>query len=355
MPIDQDAGFMALAIEEAAKGLGRTAENPSVGCVLVKDGKQLAKSHTQDGGRPHAEAHALSLISAEQAKGSTAYVTLEPCSHTGKSPPCASALITAGVARVVVACSDPDPRVSGRGFAMLREAGIEVVERVSTDQASVGLQGFFKRLSQGQPLVTLKMATSLDGRIALSNGQSQWITGPEARQHGHILRGQSDAILTGIGSVLADDSSLTCRHGPNQDCSPIRVLLDRHARAPVEAKIFSDQDLAPTLWSCSPKPAAIPKGVQWLPLTSEVELLQKLGSMGISNLMLEAGQGIATSFLKAGLIDRLAWFTAPKILGGDGLPALGDLGFDAMSQIQSWRILERQNLDQDSFQLLAKV
>lgn len=227
---------MGAALALARRGLGRVWPNPAVGCVIVKDGHVVGRGFTQSGGRPHAEPVALAMA-GDAAQGADVYVSLEPCSHFGKTPPCADTLITAGVARVIAAAVDPDPRVSGRGLARLRDAGVDVVEGVRRDEAEALNAGFFSRVRTGRPLVTLKCATTLDGRIALSNGESKWITGPEARRRGHLLRCDHDAILIGSGTALADDPALTCRLPGLEGCSPVRVVMDGSLRLPVTSAL----------------------------------------------------------------------------------------------------------------------
>ena len=219
--------------------------NPAVGCVIVRDDRVVGRGWTQPGGRPHAETEALARAGAA-AEGATAYVTLEPCCHWGRTPPCADALIAAGVARVVVAVEDPDPRVAGGGIARLRAAGIAVEAGLGAAEAAEINAGFFLRVRHGRPLVTLKLATSLDGRIATPIGESRWITGPAARERAHLLRATHDAILVGTGTVIADDPQLTCRLPGLADHSPVRVALDRQLRIPLEAHLIAEARQVPT-------------------------------------------------------------------------------------------------------------
>ncbi len=337
----QDEAHMRRAIELAREGLGATGENPSVGCVIVKDGTIVGQARTADGGRPHAEAGALAQAGAA-AQGATAYVTLEPCSHHGRTPPCSQALIAAGIAKVVTACRDPDPRVSGQGLEQLAAAGIEVVPGCLADQARVGLQGFFQRQIHGRPLVTLKMASTLDGKIALANGQSQWITGPQARRYAHRLRSEADMIVTGAGTVLADDPQLTCRYDGLEARSPRRVVLDRSAKVAKSARIFAEQDITPTQRITGPEAEDFDA------------LLKSWGQDGINAVLIESGPALATAFLQRGLVDRLAWFLAPKIMGGDARSALGTLGLVSMQEVEAWRCLEERTLGEDRFFLLER-
>jgi len=231
-----DRAFMAAALGLARRGLGRVWPNPAVGCVIVRDGLVVGRGWTAPGGRPHAEAVALERA-GDLAHGATAYVTLEPCAHHGRTPPCADALVRAGVARVVTALGDPDPRTAGEGHARLRQAGIAVAEGTGADAAEEVNAGFLKRVRHGRPLVTLKLATTLDGRIATAAGESQWITGPRARQDGHRLRAAHDAIIVGSGTALADDPGLTCRLPGLEGASPVRVVFDGRLRLSPESRI----------------------------------------------------------------------------------------------------------------------
>lgn len=336
-----DQAYMRQAIELARQGLGATAENPSVGCLIVKDGALLGAARTGDGGRPHAEVGAL-VQAGQAATGATAYVTLEPCSHHGRTPPCSQELIGAGIARVVVACQDPDSRVSGQGLRELSEAGVEVEAGCLAREAAVSLRGFFSRQLRGRPLVTLKMAASLDGKIALANGQSQWITEEPSRRYAHRLRAEADLIVTGAGTVVADDPQLTCRHDGLATRSPRRVVLDRSGRVAKSARIFAEQHIALTQHITGPEAEDF-QG-----------LLNTWGQEGINGVLVESGPALATAMLKSGLVDRLAWFVAPKIMGGDARSALGALGLESMQQVASWHCLEERSLGQDRFYLLER-
>src|SRR5579872_6272521 len=245
-----DLAHMRASLGLARRGLGNTWPNPAVGCVLVREGRVVGRGWTQAGGRPHAEAEALARA-GRAARGATAYVTLEPCSHHGKTPPCAEALIAAGIARVVAAIEDPDPRVSGRGIARLKEAGITVETGPCADEAVELNAGFLCRVKHGRPLVTLKLATSLDGRIATASGESRWITGAAARERAHLLRATQDAVLVGTGTALADDPQLTCRLPGLEDRSPVRVVIDRNLRLPATLRLFSEARPVPT-WLVTP-------------------------------------------------------------------------------------------------------
>lgn len=332
-----DRAFMAVALRLARRGLGRTADNPSVGCVLVKDGEIVARARTADGGRPHAEAAAVERAGAA-ARGATAYVTLEPCAHWGRTPPCCDALIAAKVARVVVAVEDPDPRVDGGGFAMLRAAGIEVVTGVETAAGEAVLAGYLSHRRTGRPSVTLKLAASLDGRIATATGASRWITGPEARARGHLMRAKHDAILVGSGTVAADDPSLTCRLPGLQAQSPLRVVLDSHLSLSTACRLVTTAAQVPTWVICGETAAAGRReslaalGVTVFPVPTDTggrpavdAVLSVLAQGGIKSVLVEGGAAVAAAFLRAGAVETLALFRAPVAIGGDGRAALDGL------------------------------
>ena len=244
-PGPDDLGHMRAALALARRGVGNTWPNPSVGCVIVKDGRVVGRAVTAPGGRPHAEPAALDRAGA-QARGATAYVTLEPCCHWGRTPPCTDALIAAGIARVVIAARDPDPRVNSHGIAKLRDAGIVVEEGLLADEAREIVAGFHMRMKAGRPLVTLKLASTLDGRIATRAGESQWITGAPARRAAHALRGRHDAVLVGVGTVVADDPDLTCRLAGYRPTPLVRVVADSHLRTPLTRRLLATAKATPT-------------------------------------------------------------------------------------------------------------
>src|SRR5471032_1389722 len=241
----QDRDHMRAAVALARRGLGSTWPNPSVGCVIVRDGRVVGRGTTAPGGRPHAEAVALA-IAGDQANGATAYVTLEPCCHWGHSPPCTDALIAAGVARVVAAATDPDSRVNGQGMVRLRDAGIAVESGLLRDEALETLTGFNHRITLGRPMVTLKLASTLDGRIATRSGESQWITGTPARRLGHAMRGRHDAVMVGVGTVLADNPDLTCRIPGFRQTPNVRIVADSHLRTPLTSRLMITAAETPT-------------------------------------------------------------------------------------------------------------
>jgi len=328
---------MRAALHLARRGIGHTGPNPAVGCILVKDGIVVGRGWTQPGGRPHGETMALAQA-GDAARGATAYVTLEPCAHHGQTPPCANALIDAGVARVVIAITDPDERVGGKGLQILKDAGIEVTENVLRDQAWRANLGFFKRITAHRPAFTLKLATSQDGRIPPRGavGEAKWITSPAARDRGHLLRAQHDAVLFGVGTVLDDDPAYTCRLRGLEQQSPIRVLLDSKLSLPDDCKLLHSLNDAP-LWIVTGEEAD-PGRIQTLenqgvivikapdarpdPIWIAAELAQR----GVNRVLIEAGPTVVSSFLQAGLVDEIDWFRAEKVLGEQGAPAFH--GFD---------------------------
>ena len=355
---------MRAALGLARRGLGTVWPNPSVGCVLVSAGRVVGRGVTASGGRPHAETQALAQAGAA-ARGATAYVTLEPCSHHGQTPPCADALIEAGIARAVIAIEDPDPRVAGRGIAALRKAGIETEIGCGAELARELNAGFFKRIELGRPLVTLKMATSLDGRTATHRGESQWITGEPARAFGHLLRAEHDAILIGSGTALSDDPRLDCRLPGLEGRSPLRVVVDGHLVMPLTSKLVAGAKDRP-LWVLT-RPDNPPARLSALaecgaevielPMSREgrVDLaagLKVLGERGLTRLLVEAGGHLAAALLRAQLVDRLVWIQAPIILGGDGLPAAMPLGFDRLAEAPRWRRLSSGRLGADMIEIL---
>lgn len=345
MPDDQH--WMAAALALARRNLGRTWPNPSVGCVLVREDRLLANGWTQEGGRPHAEAHAIQRARAGgvDLRGATAYVTLEPCSHQGQTPPCADALIEAGIARAVIGIGDPDGRVAGRGIAALRTAGIAVTIGVMGHAAEEVASGFLSRIRHGRPLVTLKLATSLDGRIALANNESRWITGPAARGHGHALRATTDAIAIGIGTALADDPMLTCRLPGLAHRSPVRIVFDAKGRLPATAKLAATAKSQRTI-ALTANPlganAIQDAGVEVVEVAASPDgidagmAMKTLGELGITRLLVEGGGRLAASLLKAGLVDRIAWYRAPFAIGGDGVPAIGVLALQSLVQARAF-------------------
>lgn len=339
-----DARFMRAALALARRGLGQTWPNPGVGCIIVKNGAVVGRGWTQKGGRPHAETEALARA-GRGAKGAEAYVTLEPCCHHGQSPPCTEALIAAGIRRVVVAVEDPDPRVSGKGLAAVRAAGIAVELGLCADEAREVNAGFLSTIMRRRPLVTLKLATSLDGRLAVASGASRWITGEAARARSHLLRATHDAVMVGSGTVIADDPELTCRLPGLTDHSPVRVIIDGGMRVPQTARVVADAKRVPTWFVvrhgvAGERRAALAEcGVEVIDIAAaaggETDLaaaLVALANRGITRVLVEGGATLAAALVRADLVDRIAWFRAPSLIGGDALPALGTLGVEAPDQ-----------------------
>ena len=363
-----DVAHMRAALALAARGLGRTWPNPAVGCVLVgTDGDVVGRGWTQPGGRPHAETEALKRA-GEAARGATAYVTLEPCSHTGRTRPCADALIAAGVGRAVIAIEDPDPRVSGRGIARLREAGISVELGAGAAEANELNAGFFLRIGQGRPLVSLKLATSLDGRIATRSGESRWITGEAARRHAHLLRAQHDGILVGTGTAAADDPELTCRLPGLAERSPVRIVLDATLRLPPSAKLLAGARQVPT-WLITAggsdparRQALTRQGVEFIEIEDAEEgrlpldqALQALGGRGMTRLLVEGGSRLAAGLLQAGLVDRVHWFRAASVIGGDGLPAAAAFGVAQLADAARFQRTDIALLGEDILETYRRV
>lgn len=313
---------MAAALALAERGRGRTAPNPNVGCVIAKHARVVGRGWTQPGGRPHAEAMALAQA-GEAARGATAYVTLEPCAHDGgRGPACAPSLIAAGVARVVIGLRDPDPRTDGQGIALLEAAGIAVTHGVREQEARRSMAGFLTRRAHGRPHVTLKLAISLDGRIALASGESRWITGPEARAHAHLERARAEAILVGRGTLEADSPSLDVRLPGLEERSPRRIVL-------------TSGD-PPSDWTAIRTPA-------------DIAALD-----GVDHMLVEGGAKSAAAFLAADLVDRLLLYRAP-ILIGDGVAALADIGLASLAAAHGqWRLIDTRALGSDRLEVYER-
>ena len=352
-----DARWMRLALSLGARGQGRVWPNPAVGCVIVKDGRVLGRGWTQPGGRPHAETVALAQA-GKGAQGATAYVTLEPCNHHGATGPCSEALIAAGVARVVIACADPHAVAAG-GAARLRQAGIEVVEGVCRAEAEAAHRGFFARLRMGRPMLTLKLATSSDGRIATATGESQWITGPAARAWVHGARARHDAVLVGAGTARADDPSLTVR-GLGIAHQPVRVVLSRRLDLPADSALMRTAQEVP-VWLChgpeAPEDAralwdgAGARRIEVAPAAGGqldlAEVLAALGAAGLTRVFCEGGGALAAGLLSADLVDDLAVISAGMVLGAEGTPAVGAMGIAALSEAPRFSLCETRALGGD--------
>jgi diaminohydroxyphosphoribosylaminopyrimidine deaminase/5-amino-6-(5-phosphoribosylamino)uracil reductase len=354
-----DERHMTAALALARRGLGNVWPNPAVGCVIVNEGQVVGRGWTQPGGRPHAETEALARA-GDAARGATAYVTLEPCCHWGRTPPCIEALIASGVSRVVAAVEDPDPRVAGGGLARLREAGISVETGLCAGEAEEINAGFFRRVRIGRPLVTLKLATSLDGRIATASGESRWITGPAARQRTHLLRATHDAILVGTATVLADDPLLTCRLPGLERRSPVRVALDRNLVIPPSARLVAEAGEVPTWFITATgseperREALRCAGVEIIDAALDAagridlgDALLRLGERGLTRLLVEGGGRLAAALLRARLVDRLVWLHAPLLLGGDGVPAVAALGLGALAEAPGFAPVSSERVGAD--------
>ena len=356
---------MRSALNLARQGLGRVWPNPSVGCVIVKENRIVGRGRTADSGRPHAETVALDMA-GKRARGATVYVSLEPCAHQGQTGPCAKALIAAQVAKVVIAVEDSDPRVRSRGIEMLRDAGIEVVIGILEDKARILNEGFFLRHSHERPLISLKTATTIDSKIATSTGQSKWITGDIARRRAHLIRAQHDAICVGVGTVLADDPSLTTRLcGVNH--RPVRIIFDTNLRLTGEEKIFNDVGESP-LWIITSEEATgdkaevlINAGADIITVPTgenkKIDLVNAMGVLsdnGITRLLVEGGAEIMTSFLRAGLYDTLYWFRAGSMIGSDGLNAAQALGIEKMEQKIILEYKDRLDLGDDMLDIYRR-
>lgn len=349
---DRDAGYMRAALGLARRGLGQTWPNPSVGCLIVRERRIVGRGCTAAGGRPHAEAVAL-VRAGSAARGATAYITLEPCAHTGQTPPCATALIEAGVARAVVAIEDPDPRVDGRGIAALRAAGIPTDVGCLAREAVALNRGFLSRLRRGRPHLTLKLAASLDGRIATSSGESRWITGPRARAEVHLMRAQADAVLVGAGTVRSDDPRLDVRGLGITGADPVRVVVSGGLSLPREAHLARTADAIP-LWLCHHEEAAPARMETWrqagaelirVPFQADGQLdlsamMQLLGARGLTGLLCEGGGRLAAALLEADLVDELVAYQAGLVLGDEAVAAVGSMHVEALQLARRFRLVE---------------
>ncbi len=329
---NDDSRYMGQAIELSRRGLGATGQNPPVGCVIIKNEIVVGRGFTASGGRPHAETIALAQAGVE-ANGATAYVTLEPCCHHGKTGPCSEALIKAGISRVVCAVLDPDDRVSGKGVAQLRSHNIEVKTGVCASAATEVLAGYLSRKTSGKPTVLLKLAISKDEKLATNDPDKRWITGELARDRGHLMRAKSDAIVVGIGTVLEDDPDLTCRLKGLEHLSPLRVIVDTNLKTPVDSRLVESAQQVPVMIACSQEVEIeqgmrlFEKGVEIIPCRTKSghidlsDLLARLADHGVNRVMFEGGAKIAEALIEDNLIDELAIFKAPHNIGDIGVPA----------------------------------
>lgn len=364
-----DQRFMQLALTLGRRGQGRTWPNPAVGAVVVNDGIIVGRGWTQPGGRPHAEPVALAQA-GEAARGATLYVTLEPCSHVGKSPPCADAVIAAGIKRVVSAIEDPNPEVAGQGHARLRAAGIAVDIGVCALEAARDHAGHFARVRDHRPHVILKLAVSADDKIAAAGRQRIAISGETAKARMHLLRAQSDAILVGIGTVLADDPLLTCRLPGMESRSPVRVVLDRALRIQGNSRLVRSARATP-LWVMTSNLAEAPAatilgaaGAEVIRLDTTAmprsgldlrAVLQALAEKGITRLLVEGGARVASSFVSAGLVDEFWLLRGPDTIGADGVAPLEGLPLTSLTQSPGFRIRASESLDQDILTVYERV
>jgi diaminohydroxyphosphoribosylaminopyrimidine deaminase/5-amino-6-(5-phosphoribosylamino)uracil reductase len=351
---------MAGALVLARRGLGLTWPNPSVGCVVVDAaGRVAGRGWTQPGGRPHAETEALKQAGS-RAGGGTAYVTLEPCAHHGKTPPCADALVAAGVTRVVAAIEDPDPRTAGQGFAKLEAAGIAATRGIRRSEASEVTAGFLKRITHGRPHLLLKSAMTLDGRIAAHTGASRWITGEAARARGHLSRAQADAILVGIGTAIADDPQLDVRLPGLDDRRPVRIVADARLRLPLTSKLARSARLQP-LWLLARPDADRGRAAAYRDLGAEVlhapvldsgELdlaaaARLLGDRGLTRVLVEGGGRIAGALMRAGLIDCIDIYRSGLVMGGDGLAGIAAMGITSPGTAPRFDLLRTERVGDD--------
>jgi len=363
---EADRRFMQLALALGRRGLGRTWPNPAVGAVVVKDGVIVGRGWTQPGGRPHAEPEALGRA-GEAARGATLYVTLEPCSHFGKSPPCADAIIAAGISRVVASIEDPNPEVAGQGFAKLRAAGIAVDVGLGATEATHDHAGHIRRIRDKRPHVILKLAVSVDDKIAAAGNRPVAITDDVAKTRVHLLRAQSDAILVGIGTVLADDPLLTCRLPGMEARSPVRVVLDRALRIPGSSRLVHSARQTP-LWvmtSETSEAAAAARlgaaGAQVIRVHGAAggldlpAVLYALSDKGITRLMVEGGARVASSFVADSLVDEIWLLRGPGTVGADGVPALDAMPLSAITQSPNFKVRASETLGEDSLTIYERA
>jgi len=355
-----DHGMMARALQLAERGMWTTTPNPRVGCVLTRDGEVIGEGWHEKAGEPHAEVNAL-RAAGERVRGATAYVTLEPCSHHGRTPPCAEALVAAGVSRVVAAMSDPNPLVAGKGLAMLRAAGIEATSGLLENEARELNIGFISRMTRGRPWLRLKAAASLDGKTALNNGVSQWITGPDARRDGHRWRARACAVLTGIGTVRDDDPQLLVRDVETTR-QPLRVVVDSRLETPLSARILQggpvlvavavdDEKRANLLRAAGAEVLLLPNAAGKVELK---DLLEELGRRGINEVHAEAGFKLNGSLLREGLVDELLLYLAPCLIGHD---ASGLFNLPELTSLDGKRPLQIRDLRQigEDIRLIARL
>jgi diaminohydroxyphosphoribosylaminopyrimidine deaminase/5-amino-6-(5-phosphoribosylamino)uracil reductase len=362
---------MRAALALAKRGLGSVSPNPAVGCVIVRPqeggpDRVVGRGWTQPSGRPHAEVEALRRA-GDAARGATAYVSLEPCVHRGATPPCAEALITAGIGAAVIAVEDPDPRVSGGGIVALRNAGIAVKTGVLAEDAAEVNAGFFTCIREGRPLVTWKAATTLDGRIATHRGESRWITGEVARHMAHLLRARHDAVLVGAGTALADDPLLTCRLAGLERRTPVRVVIDGRLRLPLTSRLVVTAKDVPT-WlvtladgDAQRRHAFEECGVEIIEVgegaAGTLDVRQALGELktrGVTRVLVEGGSQLVGALLQCDLVDRIVWLRAPRLMGGDGVPATAPFGVDELSRTPTFARVRVAEVGEDLLETYAR-
>lgn len=351
-----DHAWMAQALALAARGVYTTDPNPRVGCVLVRDGQKIAEAFHHRTGEAHAEVLAIAAAGGDTT-GATAYVSLEPCCHYGRTPPCADALIEAGIARVVVAATDPNPRVGGRGLARLRDAGVAVAFGLLSEQSEQLNPGFFRRMRAGLPYVRAKLAASLDGRTAMASGESRWITGAAARADVHRLRARSSAIVTGVDTVLADDPQLTVRDFLGEFLPPRRVVVDSQLRMPVSAGLLSDQRGVTVVHGGTMpgrEAALVNAGAELWEASLEdnghvapTAVLEALAAAEINEVMLEAGARLTGAWVQAGRVDELIIYLAPHLMGSEGRPLLELAGLEQMTDRLPLHLLDQRMVGED--------
>jgi diaminohydroxyphosphoribosylaminopyrimidine deaminase/5-amino-6-(5-phosphoribosylamino)uracil reductase len=353
-----DEKFMCLAIELARKAKGRTSPNPMVGAVIVKDGEIVGTGYHQKAGTPHAEIHAI-RDAGEKAKDATIYVSLEPCSHYGRTGPCTQAIISAGLSRVVMAMMDPNPRVNGKGKSILESHGISVTNGILENEARKLNEFFIKYITTGLPFVILKTAMTLDGKIATHSGKSKWITSEDSRKLVHQIRDEVDAIMVGIGTVIKDDPSLTTRLLDGNGRDAMRIILDSHARIPLDSKILNLNSNAKTIVAITS--SAPQERIEQIKQHADIltisekdgkidlqELMKKLGQMEITSVMIEGGADVNASALKAGIVDRVMFFIAPKLFGGKDAPSpIGGDGIDEPSEAIKLKDMSVERIGED--------
>ncbi|UFJ43185.1 bifunctional diaminohydroxyphosphoribosylaminopyrimidine deaminase/5-amino-6-(5-phosphoribosylamino)uracil reductase RibD [Brevibacillus humidisoli] len=359
----RDADYMSVALQMAQGTAGQTSPNPMVGAVVVRNGAIVGMGAHLRAGEAHAEVHALAMA-GEKARGADLYVTLEPCSHTGRTPPCVEAIIHAGVARVVVAACDPNPKVAGKGIKRLQEAGIHVTVGVLEEQARQLNEIFFHYITTGRPFVTVKTASTLDGKTATGTGHSRWVSGREAREEVHVLRHQYDAILVGVGTVIADDPALTVRLPDGHARHPIRVILDTTLRTPPTAKVVTDGEAATWIYTTDRAPLdkqeqLAQQGVEVIRLGDShkvdvLRVLESLGKRGVSSLLVEGGAEINGAFLTAQAINKVISYVSLKLVGGAGAPTpFGGSGLPTMDEAVPLDRVEVERINEQDLRIVG--